>query len=129
MRNPDWILEKKAPVVYQAALKRHPLLPHVPALAELATSAEGKGVLTAIAASAEIGRSIITSPNVPPARLAALRKAFNAMMADAAFLDVMKKRNVMLEPLTGEQVDRISNDTLETPKDVLALVQKLVNVK
>jgi tripartite-type tricarboxylate transporter receptor subunit TctC len=129
VRNPDWILEKKAPVVYQAALKRHPLLPHVAALPELATSAEGKSVLTAIAASAEIGRSIIASPNVPPARLAALRQAFNAMMADPAFLDLMKKRNVMLEPLTGEQVDKISNDTLETPKDVLALVQKLVKVK
>lgn len=35
----------------------------------------------------------------------------------------------VLEPLTGEQVDKISNDTLETPKDVLALVQKLVKVK
>lgn len=129
VRNPDWILEKKAPIVYQAALKRHPLLPHVAALPELGQSTEGKAVLTAIAASAEIGRSIITSPNVPPARLAALRKAFDTMMADAGFLDAMKKRNVMLEPLTGEQVDKISNDTLETPKDVLALVQKLVNVK
>ena len=128
VRNPDWILEKKAPIVYQAALKRHPLLPHVPALAELGSSADGKAVLTAIAASAEIGRSIITSPNVPPARLAALRKAFNAMMADPAFLEAMKKRNVTLEPMTGEQVDKISNDTLATP-DVLALVQKLVAVK
>lgn len=129
VRNPDWILEKKAPIVYQAALKRHPLVPHVAALPELGQSAEGKAVLTAIAASAEIGRSIITSPNVPPARLAALRKAFDTMMADAGFLDALKKRNVMLEPLTGEQVDKISNDTLETPKDVLGLVQKLVNVK
>ena len=129
VRNPDWIMERKAPIVYQAALTRHPLLPHVPALPELATIADGKAVLTAIAASAEIGRSIITTPNVPAARLAALRKAFNAMMADPAFLDAMKKRNVMLEPLTGEQVDKISNETLQTPPAVLALVQKLVTVK
>ena len=129
VRNPDWLLEKKAPMLYQAALTRHPLAPHVPALSELATSADGKAVLTAIAASADIGRSIISTPNVPPARLAALRKAFNAMVADPAFLDAMKKRNVTLEPLTGEQVDKISNDTLRTPPAVLALVQKLVTVK
>jgi tripartite-type tricarboxylate transporter receptor subunit TctC len=129
VRNPDWITERKAPIVYQAALTRHPLLPHVPALAELGQSADGKAVLTAIAASAEIGRAIVTSPNVPPERLAALRKAFNAMVADPVFIENLKKRNIMLEPMTGEQVDKISNDTLRTPPAVLALVQKLVNVK
>jgi tripartite-type tricarboxylate transporter receptor subunit TctC len=129
VRNPDWLLEKKAPMLYQAALTRHPLAQHVPALPELAESADGKAVLTAIAASADIGRSIITTPNVPAARLAALRKAFNAMMADAGFVEAMKKRNIILEPLTGEQVDKISSDTLRTPPNVLALVQKLVTTK
>lgn len=129
IRNPDWLLEKKAPMLYQAALTRHPLAQHVPALPELADSADGRAVLTAIAVSADIGRSITTTPNVPPARLAALRKAFNAMMADPVFLETMKKRNVTIEPLTGEQVDKISTDTLQTPPNVLALVQKLVTTK
>ena len=126
---PDWIKEKKAPILYQAALTRHPLLPHVPTLAELGLTPDGKAVLTAIAATAEIGRSIVTTPNVPPARLAALRKAFNDMVADPAFLETMSRRNVMIEPLTGEQVDKISKDTLETPKPVLKLVQELATVK
>ena len=129
VRNPEWITQKKAPMLYQAALTRHALLPHVAALPELATSADGKAVLTAIAASAEIGRSIITTPNVPKERLAALRKAFSAMIADPAFLDLMKKRNVMIEPMTGEQVDKISTDTLQTPPAVLKLVKALVEVK
>ena len=129
VRHPDWIKEKKAPILYQAALTRHPLLPHVPTLAELGLTPDGKAVLTAIAATAEIGRSIVTTPNVPPARLAALRKAFNDMVADPAFLETMSRRNVMIEPLTGEQVDKISKDTLETPKPVLKLVQELATVK
>lgn len=126
VRNPTWLTERKAPMLYQAALTRHPLAPHVPALPELATSAEGKAVLTAIAASAEIGRAIVTTPNVPAARVAALRKAFNAMVADPAFLELMKKRNIIIEPMTGEQLDKISNDTLQTPPSVLKLVQGLV---
>ena len=129
VRNPDWIKERKAPILYQAALARHPLLPHVPELVELATTDDGRAVLTAIAASAEIGRSILTTPNVPPARLAALRKAFNDMVADAAFQDAVSKRNIVIESLTGEQVDRISKDTLDTPKAVLDLVQAMVVVK
>ena len=128
VKSPEW-LKGAAPIIYQAALTRHPLLPNVPALPELGLSPEGKAVLTAIAASADIGRSIITTPNVPPARLAALRKAFNDMVADRAFLDVMTKRNVIIEPLTGEQVDKISKDTLETPKRVLDLVKELSTVK
>ena len=51
------------------------------------------------------------------------------MIADAAFVDLMKKRNIMIEPLTGEQVDKISTDTLQTPPAVLKLVQNLVTVK
>ena len=129
VRNPDWIKEKKAPILYQAALTRHPLLPDVAALPELAINDEGRAVLTAIAASSEIGRSIITTPNVPKDRLAALRKAFDEMLADPAFLATMAKRNVVIESLAGAQVDRISKDTLDTPKPVLALVQKLVAVK
>jgi tripartite-type tricarboxylate transporter receptor subunit TctC len=129
IRNPDWLLEKKAPMLYQAALTRHPLAQHVPALPELASSAEGKAVLTAIAASAEIGRSVITTPNVPKERLAALRKAFNTMVNDPAFLETMKKRNITIEPMTGEEVDKISTDTLQTPPTVLDNVKKLLVAK
>ena len=64
-RQPAWVKEKAAPILYQTALKRHPQLPHVPTLAELGLTPEGKGVLTAIAASSEIGRSVITTPGVP----------------------------------------------------------------
>ena len=38
--------------------------------------------LRAVAGTAEIGRSIITTPGVPEERLAALRQAFQAMLAD-----------------------------------------------
>lgn len=128
-KNAEWLVEKKAPIIYQAALTRHPLLPHVPALPEFASTEEGKGVLTAVAASSEIGRSINTTPNVPKERLAALRSAFNAMLADKAFLADMAKRKIAIEPLTGEQVDKISLDTLATPKPILDKIKALVEQK
>lgn len=129
VRNPDWLLERKAPMLYQVALKRHPLAPHVPTLPELALSDEGRVVLSAIAASSDIGRSIITTPNVPKERLAALRTAFMAMVSDPAFLDAMKKRNMPIEPLSGEEVDRISTETLKTPPAALEHIRKLATVK
>jgi tripartite-type tricarboxylate transporter receptor subunit TctC len=128
-RNPSWIRERKAPILYQSALTRHPLLPHVPALPELGETEDGKGVLTAIAVSSEIGRSIITTPGVPPERLAALRKAFQAMVQDPEFLDFASKREITVEPTKGEDLDQITRDTLATPKRVLDLTAELLKAQ
>jgi tripartite-type tricarboxylate transporter receptor subunit TctC len=51
--HPGWIDKGEASMLYQAALKRHVLLPDVPALPELAISEEGRAPLRAIAATAE----------------------------------------------------------------------------
>jgi tripartite-type tricarboxylate transporter receptor subunit TctC len=122
----DWITEKKIPILYQATLKRHPLLPHVPALPELGLTDEGKAVLTLIASSADIGRSIVTTPDVPAARLAVLRKSFQQMVADPAFLQKMKERGVTIEPATGEELDVITRDTMKTPKEILDRTAELL---
>ena len=119
-RHPDWILNGGATIVYQAALKRHPLLPNVPTLPELGVSDEGKAVLRAIASTAEIGRSIVTTPGVPDDRLAALRKAFQDMIQDSDFIADCKKRNIMLDPGTGEQMDAIVNETVNLPKPIMS---------
>ena len=51
-------------------------------MTELATSDEGRTVMGVLAGTAEIGRSILTTPGVPPERLAALRTALQAMLKD-----------------------------------------------
>ena len=78
--HPGWVRRGEATILYQAALKRHRLLPNVPTLPELAQSDEGREVLHAAASTGEIGRSIVTTPGVPPERLALLRTAFAAML-------------------------------------------------
>src|SRR5262249_33214433 len=70
--HPGWVQRAEATILYQAALKRHRLLPNVPTLPELAQSEEGREVLHAAASTGEIGRSILTTQDVPPERLAAL---------------------------------------------------------
>lgn len=125
-KHSDWILERKAPVLYQTALKRHPLLQHVPTIAELGVDAQGTAVLRAVAASADIGRSIITTPGVPPERLAALRKAFEAMVADPEFVATMKKRDIELGPAPGAEIDAIVREVTKTPKPVLDSINAIV---
>ncbi|HEY4407056.1 MAG TPA: hypothetical protein VGN55_20610 [Xanthobacteraceae bacterium] len=124
--HPDWIKgDGAATILYQNALKRHPLLPQVPTLPELGLTDDGRAILRAIAGTAEIGRSIQTTPGVPVERLAALRTAFQAMLKDPEFLAACEKRNVTVEPATGEEMDAITRDTMRMPKPIVAALAKL----
>ena len=125
-RNPDWITQKKIPILFQGALSRHPLIPHVPTLGELGLDEDGKTILRLIASSGDIGRSVNATPGVPKERLAALRKAFQDMIADAEFKTRMQERNLAIEPATGEQLDDIARQTATTSRQVLDQISALL---
>jgi tripartite-type tricarboxylate transporter receptor subunit TctC len=123
--HPDWIKGDGAVIIYQNALKRHPLLPQVPTLPELGLTDDGRAVLRAIAGTAEIGRSILTTPGVPAERLAALRAGFQEMLKDPEFLAACEKRNVTIEPGTGQEMDAITQETVRMPKPMVQALAKL----
>jgi tripartite-type tricarboxylate transporter receptor subunit TctC len=124
--HPDWVRGQGATFLYQASLKRHRLLPQVPTLPELALNDEGRTVLRAVASTADIGRSIITTPGVPPERLAALRAAFQAMLKDPDFLAACDKRALMVEGATGEDMDAIVRETLALPPALVEAIAKMM---
>ena len=124
--HPGWLSRGEATILYQASLKRHRLLAQVPTLPELALNDEGREVLRAVASTGEIGRSIIMTPGVPPERVAALRAAFRAMLADPEFLAAAEKRNLMLDPGTGEEIDEIAQATLKLSREVVAKIGQLM---
>jgi tripartite-type tricarboxylate transporter receptor subunit TctC len=123
--HPEW-LQGKAVILYQSALKRFPKIPQVPTMLELATSDEGRKVMGVLAGTAEIGRSVLTTPGVPPERLAALRSAFAAMVKDPDFLAAVEKRKILLDPASGEQLDAITRDTMKLQGDVVEALRRLL---
>jgi tripartite-type tricarboxylate transporter receptor subunit TctC len=130
VHNPDW-LQGKAVFLYQNGLKRASQLPQVPTMAELVTrdegrQVEGREVMGALAGTAEIGRAILTTPGVPQERLAALRTAFQRMLADPDFFAAVAKRNVMVEPATGEALDAVTTQTMSLPKSTIEALRTLL---
>jgi tripartite-type tricarboxylate transporter receptor subunit TctC len=123
---PGWIERGEATILYQASLKRHRLLANVPTLPELALSDEGRDALRTAASTGEIGRSILTTPDVPQQRLAALRKAFRAMMSDPEFLATCETRKLMIDPATGEEMDALARATLQLPQALLAKIAEMM---
>jgi tripartite-type tricarboxylate transporter receptor subunit TctC len=123
---PNWVHKREANILYAASLKRHRLIPHVPTLPDLGLTDEGRTVLRVASSTGEFGRSIITTPGVPAERLAALRKAFAEMLNDKEFQAAAAKRNMTIDPGTGEELDAIVQETLKTPSEIVERVGKMM---
>jgi len=124
--HPEWLDGRGAVFLYQAALKRDRLIPDVPTLPELALTDEGRQVLRAASSTGEIGRSIMTTPGVPAERLAALRAAFRAMLADPDFIAECGKRQLMVAGATGEELDALVRETLALPRPLLDKIGQMM---
>jgi tripartite-type tricarboxylate transporter receptor subunit TctC len=121
--HPDWIRDKTVTIIVQFALARHPELPDVPTAVELARTDRERQILSAVMNASEVGTSIFTTPGVPPDRLAALRRAFDATVKDAAFLAEAEKLRLGVNPLTGEEVQKLVAQVSNLSPDLLAEVR------
>ena len=66
-------------------------------------------------------------PGVPAERIAALRTAFAAMVADAEFRAAAKTRNAHLDPASGEALQEIVAAAMATPTPVVERTRAIVN--
>jgi tripartite-type tricarboxylate transporter receptor subunit TctC len=124
--NGDWVKEKKVNVIAQWALRKHPDLPNVPMVLELAKSEADRAALELLIARLEYGRPYFVPPGVPADRVQALRRAFDAMMKDPEFLADAKKFSLEIDPLTGEQVQEVIARVIKTPAPVAERVRKAI---
>jgi tripartite-type tricarboxylate transporter receptor subunit TctC len=123
---PQWIAERKIKVIAQYGLKRHPDLADVPTMLELATRDPDRQALTMLFARTEYGRPYFLPPEVPAARVEALRRAFDATMRDPAFVSDAAKLQLEIDPMTGEAVQALVGDLAATPSDVVARVRAIL---
>ena len=123
---PQWIEQKQINLILQMTLRKHPELADVPLVMDLAKDDEARQILTLVYADQEMGRPVAGPPEIPADRLAALRQAFDATMADAAFLDDAKRSAIDIDPITGDEVARIVAKLYATPK---AIIDKVVDIR
>lgn len=121
---PDWIRDKKIIPIFQMSLTRHPELPGVPLMSELAPNAQVKGLIESLSIISEIGRPFLTAPGVPADRVAALRQSFDATLADKELRDDAKARNKDISPIGGAELAKLVQRVLDTPKETIDLLKK-----
>ena len=119
MTKPDWLAERKVRILYAQGAHRIKELPNDPGLLDFAVDEKSRKILGLLGGGPDIGRSIVAEPGIPPERAAALRKAFMATMADPEFVTDMRKRNLNVEPLSGEDVQRTVEAAVATPRELV----------
>jgi tripartite-type tricarboxylate transporter receptor subunit TctC len=95
----------------------------VPLFLDVATTDEQRDALKLMLARLEYGRPFFLPPNVPAARVAALRRAFDATMQDAAYLAEADKLKIDVDALSGEAVAALVEQVVRTPADTVARVR------
>ena len=115
-----WIDEKKMIVLVQLSLGKHPELPDVPSVLDFAKTDEQRAILKMVFARQVMGRPYVAPPNVPADRIAALREAFTATMQDKDFLAEADKTQLELNPVSGEDVEKLVKDVYATSADIVA---------
>ena len=116
----SWVTEKKVIFLVQLALEKQPELPDVPLVMDFATTDEQKQILEVALAPQLMGRPLLTPPEIPAERLAALRAAFIASMQDPKFIEDAKRQNLEVSMITGERLETMINHLFAMPKPIIA---------
>lgn len=117
--NPDWVKNNRMNVLVQTGARPQPELPTVPTLESLVKSEDDKQVLRLLSIPEDIGRPFMMPPGTPKEAVNVLRRAFDATMKDKAFLAEADKRLLEVDPLTGEEVEKLIKNGYATPKPLI----------
>ena len=125
----SWLKENKIAVIVQTGLQKEPDLPDVPLMTDLARNDTERQVLNFYSSLVALGRAIATGPGAPPARVAALRKAFDESLADPLLIADADKSGLEVRGLNGEKLQKVVETMVATPKELLDLEPGLLSDK
>lgn len=122
-----WLEEKKLLVVLKTAPGDGYGIPAGTTwLGEHLKSETNLAVLNFLTIANKIGRPFIASKDIPPARLATLRAAFNATMKDEGFLAQAQSQKLPINPASGEEAARIVSEIYRTPNTIAARANEII---
>jgi tripartite-type tricarboxylate transporter receptor subunit TctC len=116
--------------IIQTGKRRDAKLPETPTLWELMdrykTPEGSRRLATLMLASGQLGRPMMGTPGIPADRIKILREAFNATVKDPEFLAEIDKRQFDLDPVPGEELEKVVREVMTQPPDIIARMKKLL---
>jgi tripartite-type tricarboxylate transporter receptor subunit TctC len=124
-----WLKDDKIVVLFQTGLARHPDMPELPLVSELATGEEGRRILEFMNSDSSIGWNVVAPPNVPEDRVAILRQAFDETMRDPEFLAEADMRGMEILPARGDEIQRVVDQTIATSPEAIDRLKTILGGK
>lgn len=120
---PQWVQQGTLNHLVQWGLRRAPDMPNVPLLTDLARNDVERQIFALMSSTVIVGRPILTTQDVPSDRVLALREAFAKAMKDPAFLDEAAKSKIDIDPILGDELQRVIAGVVATPADIVRLTK------
>jgi tripartite-type tricarboxylate transporter receptor subunit TctC len=110
--------------------KRDERIPDTPTLYEIfdkeKTPEESRRVADVILRGGDFGRPWVAPPGTPKERVKILRDAYSKAIADPQLLAEAKKGKMEVEPVSGEELQKLAQRMIDQPPGVIARVKKLL---
>ncbi|HEX2500637.1 MAG TPA: tripartite tricarboxylate transporter substrate-binding protein [Methylomirabilota bacterium] len=114
--------------VLQVTAKPFPDLPNVPLAVNLAKTQEARQLIQIGAQdSAAYARPFVLPPGTPKERLQLLRRAFQDTLKDPAFLAETEKAKLTLDPVTGEELEKLIGELFTLDPALLAKLKGILH--
>jgi tripartite-type tricarboxylate transporter receptor subunit TctC len=126
-QRPAWIRDHSITLIGHFSLEDPPELRAVPRIADLARTEPDRQALQLVLARQSYGRPYFLPPDVPPARVEALRHAFDATMTDPSFMAEAEQLEVAVDPMGGADVQALIGQIQHTPAEVVERVRGIMD--
>lgn len=123
---PQWFKDGTVNNILQMALSKHPELPNVPLITELARNDDERAQIELVMSRQTMGRPFFVPPDVPAERVAALRRAFMAAMKDPEFLAQAERMKLETNAVSGEEVQALVTKLINAPPEIIAMTRRNV---
>jgi len=125
-----WMNTGLVRALVQSGTQRYAKLPDVPTIYELMetykTPDATRRVAKVLLSSGDVGRPFFGPPGMAADRLKILRDAFTKTMNDEALLAEAKKKKWDLDPLNGEELEKLAREIMVQPPEVIERVKKVL---
>jgi hypothetical protein len=125
-QKPSWVTDGFLKMIVQESMDGSDALNQagIPRTGDFAKNPKDHETLAFVYVVRKLGRPFAMPPDVPPERVAALRRAFVQALNDKELLAEAQRMNIEIEPLSGERMQTIVDGLYKTPKDIIDLAKR-----
>lgn len=113
-------------LLLQMAPQRAADVPDVPTILEFVDDPEKRQIIELILLRLQLGRPFIAPPGIPADRVAMLREAFAKAMTDPELLATAKAQQTTIDPVMGEEAERIMAQIYATPRPLIERARAII---